>query len=586
MILLFMIGSVIDVIGISFIGLYLSLILNNGASEGILAQFIIWTGILIENNYLIFIGVGLLILFLFKAITASLINFIILRFCMNIRVSLQSILMQSYQSMPYSEYISKNSSEYIYTVQSLANLFSGGILVNILKIISESIVGILIFIFLAYTNTKLLIVFGCTLLFLIIIYDLLFKKKLIIYGKLSNNSATSLVQGINEGIAGLKEIRVLNCENYFHNNIVTSSKLNVKYNIRYQVLSFSPRVIFELVIVYLLVIVVIIYSYQEQNLKLIIPTLSVFAIAALRLLPIISTLATGFTQLRFNIDTVSKLYNSFTQLDLMNVRSDKNNNLVSKITFPIKSTASGDEKFKILELNNISYTYPNSSIPSLRNISLKILAGESIGLIGPSGAGKTTLIDIILGLLEPQKGTVLFNGEPLNEKISIWYSHAAYLPQRIFIIDNTLKRNVALGKEDDNIDNIRLKEALRKSKLTELLAELPDGLNTVLGERGERLSGGQIQRVALARAFYHGRSVIVIDEGTNALDKDLEKEIIDEIQNLKGKITLIIISHNMSTVQHCDRIYKLVSGNLVDDEPPREHTLDVIDEIKLNKLEK
>ena len=201
---------------------------------------------------------------------------------------------------------------------------------------------------------------------------------------------------------------------------------------------------------------------------------------------------------------------------------------------------------------------------------MEITAGQSIGLIGPSGSGKTTLVDLLLGLLDPQEGEACFNGKPLKECLREWRAQIAYLPQQVFLVDDTLRRNVALGVAEAEIDNDRLQEALRQARLWELVEHLPQGLDTMLGERGVRLSGGQRQRVALARAFYHHREILVMDEATSALDNETEREIVEEIQRLKGSKTMIVIAHRVTTVQHCDWIYKLENGRIIASGPPEQ----------------
>jgi ABC-type multidrug transport system fused ATPase/permease subunit len=222
------------------------------------------------------------------------------------------------------------------------------------------------------------------------------------------------------------------------------------------------------------------------------------------------------------------------------------------------------DHFRSLVLDRIRFTYPNASAAALDDVFLEIRAEESIGLVGPSGSGKTTLVDVLLGLLEPQQGEVLYNGRPLKETLAQWRAQVAYLPQQVFLVDDTLRRNVALGVEDEEIDAERLKEALRQARLAELAAQLPEGVETIIGERGVRLSGGQRQRVAIARAFYHRRSVLVMDEATSALDNETEREIVEEIRRLKGEKTLIVIAHRLTTVEHCDRIFRLKDGRIVE----------------------
>jgi ABC-type bacteriocin/lantibiotic exporter with double-glycine peptidase domain len=292
----------------------------------------------------------------------------------------------------------------------------------------------------------------------------------------------------------------------------------------------------------------------------------------------------SLVNLRFSRDAVSRLYHDLEQLqsgDVHDTRSEeyelnmiKNNTNwkledldveSEKASCDFTTAQSQYETFRLLEMRNLSFCYTNVLVDALQGINLQIRSGDSVGIIGTSGAGKTTLIDMFLGLHEPQTGSITFNGRPLREALLDWRSQTAYLPQQVFLIDNTLKRNVALGVEDVNIDETRLHEALRKARLSELLKQLPNGVETLLGERGVRLSGGQRQRVALARAFYHARGVLVMDEATNALDDSTEREIVEEIKHLKGKITMIVIAHRLTTVQHCDRIYRLENGCMVEE---------------------
>jgi ABC-type multidrug transport system fused ATPase/permease subunit len=276
----------------------------------------------------------------------------------------------------------------------------------------------------------------------------------------------------------------------------------------------------------------------------------VFGVASLRLFPAANTLIQSLMQIRYSRDSVLRLYNDHYKLKQLTGIED---HLVS---------AKIPKQLQVLKLDRVSFTYPHSKFKALNEISLEIKVGESIGLIGPSGSGKTTLVDMLLGLLEPQQGSIQFNGEEVKNVLQQWRSQAAYIPQQVFLIDDTLRHNIAFGIANDEIDNNRLQESLRQSKLLEVVNQLPQGIETVLGERGVRLSGGQRQRVALARAFYHGRNVLVMDEATSALDDQTEQEIVKEINQFKGNKTMIVIAHRLTTLKHCDRIYKLESGRV------------------------
>jgi ABC-type bacteriocin/lantibiotic exporter with double-glycine peptidase domain len=222
-----------------------------------------------------------------------------------------------------------------------------------------------------------------------------------------------------------------------------------------------------------------------------------------------------------------------------------------------------DLAFKSISLHNVEFEYPHTNEPAIKDLSLKINESDIIGFIGSSGAGKTTLIDVILGLLKPQKGELFYNDILLDEKtVGNWRSLVAYLPQDVFLLDDTLERNIALGVFDNEIDKKKVLESIEKARLTDMVSNLPLGIKTLVGERGVKVSGGQKQRISLARAFYHGREVLVMDESTSALDTGTEQQIVEEIKRLKGEKTIIVIAHRLTTLQHCNAIYRLDGGRL------------------------
>ena len=316
-------------------------------------------------------------------------------------------------------------------------------------------------------------------------------------------------------------------------------------------ISSVPRYFLELIMILFVVVIVVLYSYQNKDLELIIPVLTMFSIAAIRLFPSVNQIVGGISQIRFGRPVVSLLYKDLKIVDNFNFEQKNNENN--------KTLA-----FETIELKDVSYSYPARNIMVIDNLSMKIKKGDSIGIIGPSGSGKTTLLDILLGLIQIDNGNVEFNGKDLYNYLNDWKSHVAYIPQNIFIVDNTITRNIALGEPDELIDFERLNNAINQSKLSQLIEQMPKGVDTLLGEDGVQLSGGQRQRIALARAFYHNREVLVMDEATSALDNETELEIVNEIKLLKGNKTLVVIAHRLSTVKHCDYIYKLDEGKIVD----------------------
>jgi ABC-type bacteriocin/lantibiotic exporter with double-glycine peptidase domain len=368
-----------------------------------------------------------------------------------------------------------------------------------------------------------------------------------------------MVQNIHEGIEGLKEIRILGKEKYFHRMLEKNAKVFAEASINANIVSTMPRYFLELILIVFIVLLVFKSIFFDQNFNDLLPTISMFGIAAMRLAPSTSQIISSISRLRHNAHSIDLLYDDLKSLKGLH-SSEKGHISMSRVEKdqPCKP-------FHSIELQQVQFTYPKTNKLVLDNLSITIRAGDSIGLIGSSGSGKTTMVDLLLGLLEPNKGKILYNNKPLIKNLADWQSTVGYLPQKVFLIDDTLRKNIALGVDEEEISDNKILEALHQARLTELVMQLPKGINTTLGEHGIRLSGGQRQRVALARAFYHQRSVLIMDESTSALDNETEHEIVEEIKRLKGRKTIIVIAHRLTTLQHCDYIYRMDNGKLVQD---------------------
>lgn len=570
MLVLFTGSSILDLIGLSLIVPYVSLVLDNRALDGVLGKIVDYFGLPKEQTFLLTsLGAGLVVVFLLKTAAGVWINHSIIRFSQNQQIRLRSCLMAAYQNLPYTDYLRRNSSEYIHCIQSLTGQFANSVVAPLLRALSDGIVGLVIICFLAKASPLALLLMIAMFGPVLIVYDRLFRKNLRSIGLMANLGSRRVVKGIHEGIEGLKEIRILGKERYFHKMVVSGATDYAASMVRSQTVSTAPKYLLELVLICFVVALVLVTLKREDSLQSLAPVLALFGIAALRLLPMVNVFSNGVSQLRFNRNTVGQLYEDLKQLETANQSRSLSERRRNENDLTNISRLDGvPEKFTVLDLRSVNFSYPGTPRKALCGISLEIRAGESIGLIGPSGSGKTTLVDVLLGLLVPQDGEILYNGVPLQESLDQWRKQIAYLPQQVFLVDNTLRSNVALGEEESEIDDDRVVTALHQARLSELVEQLPNGVNTVIGERGVRLSGGQRQRVALARAFYHGRNVLVMDEATSALDTETEAEIVAEIQRLKGIKTMVVIAHRLSTVQYCDRIYRLENGVVVESGPP------------------
>jgi len=533
--LLFIFLSLFDIFGISVVASYISFISNDIALDNLMIQIFEVMGWSFEKDQLL-VNMGFLIIaiFLAKTFFSISLNRIIIKFSVKQKVKLSSLLMNTYQSLPYVHYLNRNSSEYIHSIRSLTETFSALILL-LLRTFGDLIVAIFIVLLLAWHNIYLLVFLVIITGLVVWIYDSVLNKGLDKFGKKSNEANNLLIRGITEGISGLKEIRVLGKEAFFYKIVYKGIYDSAYYDSKVKIAASIPRYLIEFVMVFFVTSIVIIVILFGNGLDNLFATLTIFGIAALRLLPVVSALQKLFNDVQ-----------KYKKIKIKKVNDD----------FQLSS-----DKFREFELDNVSFSYPDKATDVIKNISIKVAVGEAIGIIGPSGAGKTTLIDLILCLLDPSGGSTKYNGSDSELSLLEWRSQIAYLPQEVFIIDNTLKANIALGV--DNVDNKKLSYAIKKAKLESLVNYLSDGVETFIGEKGIRLSGGERQRVALARAFYHDKNILVMDESTSSLDVETEKEIIEEIKNLRGVKTLIVIAHRMSTIQHCNRIYQIENGKVL-----------------------
>jgi ATP-binding cassette, subfamily B, bacterial PglK len=553
LLLLFLASSMLDLLGIGLIAPYVALIIDPVSfKESYIYNSAIMIGIPFEYyDPMLVIGGALALIFGVKAIVAILINKAILSFSYKQGVILRLSLMDSYQHLPYTEFIDRNSSEYIYKIQQMAASFSQGILQSILRLASETIVAFVLLLLLAFTSLTALAMLVIMLGFTMFLFDLLFRDKMALYGRLANEHSTQMVKGIQEGIDGLKEIRILKKENYFYNVVRNSVNDYADVSVKNQVIYSAPRYVIEFILVLFVVLLVFFSHFMKDDISTLLPVLSMFGLAAIRLVPSTNQILNGISQLRFGRHTVNSLYN-----DVKRIRNQ------SRIKISAQESVKVEE-FQSISLKKISFSYPNVMQCSIDEVSLKICSGDIVGIIGTSGSGKTTLIDILLGLLEVQSGDILYNDKKLLKGDPSLYSQVAYLPQQVFLIDDTLRKNIAIGVNESEIDDYKLNKALEQALLTDLVKKMPNGVYTELGERGVRLSGGQRQRVALARAFYHGRNILVMDESTSALDNQTEKEIVDVIDRLHGEKTIIVVAHRLTTLKHVDIIYRLEEGRVV-----------------------
>ena len=548
MILLFVCISIFEIASLGLIVPYVSLIVSPENVQDNYAYILISSIIddrSIESLLIVF-GCMLIVIFIVKATLSIIINKEILNFSNRKGAKLRRELLRSYQNMGYEEFLHRNSAEYIHSIQILATQFSQNTMVAVLRFFSEGIVVLAIIVFLAITDILALIVIASLLSIFIYFYDFIFAERIKKNGAKINQYQIKTVRRVNEAINGFKEIRVLGKEKYFYEKVTDMSMKYADTYTKSLVLTTASRYILELILIVFIVIMVMLAIFTNRDLTMLVPTLTVFGLASLRLMPAANTFSNSLSQLRFGHDATNIIFN-----DLYN----------NKKVDQSKPHPKEVKNFESLDLENISFSYGKKNI--FKNISLSIPKGSSIGIIGKTGSGKTTLINLILGLITPSSGSIVINKNISKSKINILKGISGYIPQHTFLVDDTIKKNIALGLADDEIDNEKVINALKFARLLDFVDGLPSGEDTRIGEHGSRLSGGQRQRLSLARAFYFNRQLLVMDEATSSLDNSTEQEIASEIKDLKGKVTTIIVAHRHSTLKDCDQIYEVINGELI-----------------------
>jgi ATP-binding cassette, subfamily B, bacterial PglK len=566
MVSLFIFVSCLEVIGTGLIGPFISLATNPDlvASNKLLSTIYQWLKLESQNQFLILLGCVIISIFYLKSFLSFNSQRFIFEFGFRQRGELAAKLMHRYLAAPYTFHLRRNSASLIQNITTETERFSNGVMMPVLTSISNAIVTLALVGLLVKTNVMAMVVIGGIL---IISYGLLesSKNKIARWGKECSDAHTEMIRLINHGMGGIKETRIIGCESYFEDKM--KAQINQHSVSSSLALSFSnlPRYAIEaFLITFLVVFTFLFVSNSRGDVRSLNSVLGIFALASIRLLPAVGNLVSSINGIRYNAYALDKIYLDLRELESDSISSpnksisDTNSvNSLSdskKLVFPFKQS---------IVLDNITYSYPHVEKKSLDRISLTIEKGESIGLIGKSGAGKTTLVDSLLGLLIPQAGDIKVDGRSIYTNLRAWQNSIGYVPQSIFLIDDTLARNIAFGVEDRSIDLHRLHQTIAAAQLDELVEQLPHGLDTMMGERGVLLSGGQRQRVGIARALYHEREILVFDEATAALDNETEGSVTEAIKALSGIKTTIVIAHRLSTLEHCDRVYQLEKGHLV-----------------------
>ncbi len=499
---------------------------------------------------------ALVAIYTIKAMFLTLLAWYQARLAFGMRAEWSRRLFSVYLRQPYTFHLQRNSAQLIRNITGQVDQFTNAIFVPGMTLLIESMV------FLGLSALLMTVEPVGTVIVVSVLatvgwgFHRITRRRITRWGEAAQFHEGLRFQHLIQGLGGAKDVKLLGRESEFLEQYHTHNVQGARMAQWQSVLQQLPRLWLELLAVVGLAALVLTMLAQGRALTVIVPTLGLFAAAAFRLLPSVNRIL-GTTQLlKYGLSVIDNLH---AELNLPTHEADTR---MSKQP-PFQHT---------LELHHVAYAYPHAAHRALNDITLTIQRGESVGFVGSSGAGKSTLVDILLGLLTPDAGEVSVDGHNIQSSPRHWQDQIGYVPQTIFLTDDTLRRNVAFGLPTEQIDEAAVQKAIRAAQLEEFVTSLPAGLDSVVGERGVRLSGGQRQRIGIARALYHDPAVLVLDEATSALDSATESGVMEAVRTLQGTKTVIIVAHRLSTVQHCDRLYRLEKGQLVD---PGNHTKDL-----------
>ena len=547
------IGGFIETLSVSMLIPLIEVIMNPGdlAEHSTMQQVFNLLHLQNMRQFTILMIVAMIVLFIVKNVYLYFQKSYQLRFICDNQFRTSRRLMKVYLNRPYEYYLHANSAEIIRTVTTdVANTYS--LMLQILTLASDGVVFLGLAGMILVLDPVMALMVGVSMGLVLLVIKKTFKPILLKAGKDQQFHNGQMIKWINQSVLGVKEVIISHTEQYFVDQYSVHGLIHADTNRKHNLLTGVPGMITESVMMTGILLYLLYFVLSGRDMTNMLPQLAAFAAAAIKIMPSVSRMSASM--------------NSITYLRpfFMRVSDDLQEQLKMGETLERDDRDEYVEPLKLrksIMLDHVTFAYDQSDRYVLRDASMVVPVGKTVGVVGASGAGKTTAIDILLGLLKPSEGRVLADGVDISDHYSAWLKNIGYIPQMIFMLDDTIRRNVAFGVED--VDDERVWAVLREAQLEDHVRSLPDGLDTEIGERGIRLSGGQRQRLGIARALYHNPDLLIFDEATSALDNETEAAIMDSINHLRGRKTMIIIAHRLNTIENCDMIYRVENETIV-----------------------
>ncbi len=550
---LILIGGVVETLGVSMMIPVISVILNPESLHRQIEKYPALKSVVegLGLNSDLKLASALLIILIFLFIFKNLyLLFLVYRqntFISRARNDMISRVMREFLNRPYEDYLGADiPTVFRITDSDIPKTFT--LMLSLLSLSTEMVVSICLGIVLLFVNWQMTALILVVLVILTLIITRVLKPRLNTIGRKNQETQSRIAKWRLQAIYGLKDVKVLNRQDFFIRNYYEQGRIGADIDRNYTVMNNIPRLLIETVFIAVVLLYVLLYLLGGGDARALLPQITAFGMAAIRIMPSANRINTYLTQIAYNQYSLDFVYENLTESMKTNkaMRAER-----AKVAGPPLHLE------KEITLRDITFAYPDSDTNIFTGAEMVVKKGQSVGLMGPSGAGKSTIVDILLGLLHVKKGEILCDGASIFSNYESWLAQIGYIPQSIYLVDESIRENIAFGIDASEIDDNRIWEVMEEAQLADFVRSLPEGLDTTIGDRGVRLSGGQRQRIGIARALYHNPEILVFDEATSALDNETEAAVMEAINSFHGKKTMVIIAHRLNTIENCDVIYEV-----------------------------
>lgn len=548
--IIILIGSMLELLAISLFSPFIDGIVDqNAMMESTIMVYIYHFFSFKKYEYfLALLAVSIIAVYIIKNVYIIIEKNTIYKFAYRIQRTISTKLLKSYMEEPYTFHLNKNIAVLQRSMQEDTDQFAKAIL-HFMEMAAEACVCIVLGVYLFIVSKSITVVIVGLLLVCLGIFSYINKKYSRKWGEQGQEYKAKIYQWMNQSLSGIKDIKILDRSETFIKNYDNYMKKYVRVLRLNRLIGIMPKYIIEMVCMTgLLSAVLVKMFFGQKELSEFVPQLAIFAVAAFRLLPSVGRINEHLSAVIFATPSIDLIYHDLKEIEDLHVEE-----MVKDEYWHFK---------KEIEVKRVTYAYPEGEGNVIENACFHIRKGETVAFVGSSGAGKSTIVDILLGLLPPQQGKILVDGMDVYKNLRTWQKEIGYIPQTIYLSDDSIRNNVAFGIEEENIDEQAVIAALKQAQLYDFVDTLPEGLDTCVGDRGIRLSGGQRQRIGIARALYHKPEILVLDEATSALDNDTEAAVMEAIDSLKGQKTIIIIAHRLTTIKNADTVYEVKDGKV------------------------